>query len=249
MAKLICQYHKLGNTEKRVKISDNALTEWQVLCRDCPCIFPSRFTVIWSLRLMSEIQQIKSELVAIKDLFARVIQIIPAFNLTDPAVLPYGLKPHTRSVSWIVEQVIVQQAKYHATNLGLDAVDIDLPDTCLHDCVIHMDGKPFYVNVKITNARGKRNKNDISAVEKLYMQYKTNTTYRLIYAVFGFTFQNTKVSFVQGYTHTFSPQFLPIYVNPRNDKLQAYYEADPEYRTRSKFLRLLQANSTSITLT
>ena len=45
------------------------------------------------------------------------------------------------------------------------------------------------MNIKITNAKGRANKNDIAAVEKLYMQYATNSEYRLTYAVFGFTFQ------------------------------------------------------------
>ena len=44
------------------------------------------------------------------------------------------------------------------------------------------------------------------------------------------------------------PQFLPIYVNPRNDKLQAFYQASLEERTRDEFLSLLQQNSTSIVL-
>ena len=41
-------------------------------------------------------------------------------------------------------------------------------------------------------------------------QYKANPDYRLIYAVFGFVFANTTISFVQESIHTFSPQFLPI---------------------------------------
>lgn len=151
-------------------------------------------------------------------------------------------------MSWIVEQVITQQTKYHAKQLNLQNVNIDLPDTCLHDCVIQMDKERLYVNIKITNANGRANKNDISAVEKLYMQYSTNSKYRLIYAVFGFTFQNIQISFAKDYLHVFSPQFLPIYVNPRNDKLQAYYKAEPIYRSRKEFLRLLKDNSTSIDL-
>lgn len=102
------------------------------------------------------------------------------------------------------------------------------------------------MNIKITNARGRRNKNDIAAVEKLYMQYRANPGYRLIYAVFGFTFDNTTISFENDGIHTFSPQFLPVYVNPRNDKIQAYYHADPEERTREEFLELLQMESMSI---
>ena len=40
----------------------------------------------------------------------------------------------------------------------------------------------------------------------------------------------------------------PVYVNPRNDKIQAYYRAPPEERTRDEFLELLQSRSRSIVL-
>ena len=198
---------------------------------------------------MDEIDLINAELEAVRDLFVRVVQIIPSFDITNPEILPYGLKPHTRSVSWIAEQVIVQQAKYNRGALGINDVDFSMPDTSLHDCIVEgVSDEKYYVNIKITNARGRRNKNDIAAVEKLYMQYRANPDYRLIYAVFGFIFDNTTISFVNDSIHTFSPQFLPVYVNPRNDKIQAYYRAEPEERTRDEFLELLQTASRSIVL-
>ncbi|CAN5678858.1 hypothetical protein BH24ACI2_BH24ACI2_01460 [soil metagenome] len=95
---------------------------------------------------------------------------------------------------------------------------------------------------------GRRNKNDISAVEKLYMQYTANPNYRLIYACFGINFQNLTISFQKEAVHVFSPQFLPIYVNPRNDKIQSYYHHEQIYRSRQDFLRLLRENSRSIVL-
>ena len=184
-----------------------------------------------------------------RDFFSRVVQIIPSFDIANPEILPYGLKPHTRSVSWIAEQVIVQQAKYHRQSLGVADVDFSMPDTSLYDCIVlKSPAEQYYINIKITNASGRQNKNDIAAVEKLFMQYKANPDYRLIYAVFGFVFANTTISFVQESIHTFSPQFLPVYVSPRNDKLQAYYHARPEERTREEFLELLQVNSRSIVL-
>jgi len=183
-----------------------------------------------------------------KKIFLDVIKIVPSFDLTDAKILPYGLKPHTRSVSWIVEQVITQQAKFNAKKLGIDSVDIDLPDTCLHDCIVVLHGIKYFINIKITKASAKPTRNDISAVEKLYMQYVANPDYRLIYAVFGFDFDNINISFVADSVHLFSPQFLPVYVNPRNDKIQALYKAEPHFRTRSEFLELLKAQSTSIAL-
>lgn len=200
-------------------------------------------------KTVDEIALINEELATMKDFFVRVAQIIPSFNITNSRILPYGLKPHTRSVSWIVEQVIVQQAKFNRRRLGVGDVDFSMPDTSLHDCVItEGDTKKYYVNIKITNSATKQNKNDIAAVEKLFMQYKANMDYRLIYVVFAFLFNNTEISFVKESIHAFSPQILPIYVNPRNDKIQAYYHASPEERTRDEFLRLLQSRSTSIVL-
>ena len=195
-----------------------------------------------------EIDLIKQELSIIKDFFLRVVQIVPNFDIADPKILPYGLKPHTRSVSWIVEQVIVQQAKFNSAQLGVRDVKFDMPDTSLHDCIVlQNEFEKYYVNIKITSST-RRNKNDIAAVEKLFMQYQANPNYRLIYAVFSFSFNNTRISLLQDSIHTFSPQFLPIYINPRNDKIQAYYDAPLEERTREEFLTLLRDNSTSITL-
>jgi len=198
---------------------------------------------------MNEIQTIKKELKAVKDFFLKVTDIIPNFNVTDPSVLPYGLKPHTRSISWIAEQVITQQAKFHRKTLEVQSVDIDMLDTCLHDCIIIKNSrKKLYVNIKITNAETKANKNDIAAVEKLYMQYKSNPNYRLNYAVFGVKFNNTEISFCKDAIYVFSPQFLPIYINPRNDKIQSYYQAEMQERSRESFLTLLQQESKSIVL-
>jgi hypothetical protein len=196
----------------------------------------------------NDLKIIISELEIIQSIYQKLLLILPSFDITNKEILPYGLKPHTRSVSWLVEQVITQQTKYRAKNLGIDDVGIDMPDTCLHDCEIKINNNVYYVNVKIHNVEMKDNKNDIAAVEKLYMQYAANVNYRLIYACFGIKFRNINIQFDKEYLDVFSPQFLPIYVNPRNDKIQAYYHHEPEYRTRKQFLDMLQKSSKSIVL-
>ena len=195
-----------------------------------------------------EIEGIKSDLKYAEELCRDLLNILPSFDITDKKILPYGLKPHTRSVSWLVEQVIVQQMKYHAKELGIKDVNFELPDTCLHDCEIFSNKKKYFLNVKIHNIKGKENKNDISAVEKLYFQYVANPQYNLIYACFGIDFDNIQVNFDKNYLAIFSPQFMPIYVNPRNDKIQAAYHHELILRTRVQFLELLKKNSKSITL-
>lgn len=93
-----------------------------------------------------EILQIQEDLVFIKTLYKKLVQILPKFNVADRTVLPYGLKPHTRSVSWLVEQVITQQTKFRKQELGIDEVNFDMPDTCLHDCEIYV-GKKFITSM------------------------------------------------------------------------------------------------------
>lgn len=196
-----------------------------------------------------QVKEIIEDMNFVKGIYKKLITVLPSFNITDEKILPYGLKPHTRSVSWIVEQVITQQTKYRAKQLGVEDVNFDMPDICLHDCEIKVGKKTYYVNVKIHNVAMKEHKNDIAAVEKLYMQYTTNPSYNLIFACFGIIFKGINISFDPDYLCMFSPQFLPIYVNPRNDKIQAYYHHEPIYRTRTEFLEELRVSSTSIILT
>lgn len=188
------------------------------------------------------------ELKNVKNICKKLLEILPNFSITDERILPYGLKPHTRSVSWLVEQVIVQQMKSHSKELKITDVNFDLPDTCLHDCVVICGKKKYYINVKIHKVDGKENKNDISAVEKLYFQYTANPEYDLIYVCFGIRFENVKVNFDKNYITAFSPQFMPIYINPRNDKIQAIYKHELIMRSRKEFLQLLKKNSKSIIL-
>ena len=195
-----------------------------------------------------QIEEMLRDIEFVKNMYRELLTILPSFDITDEDILPYGLKPHTRSVSWLVEQVITQQTKYHAKELKLDEVFFDVPDTCLHDCQIRRKEKIYYINIKIHNIEKRENKNDIAAVEKLYMQYSINPDYNLIYACFGIKFRNVNIEFDSDYLRVFSPQFLPIYVNPRNDKIQAYYHHQFKLRTRKKFLKLLEKNSKSIIL-
>lgn len=192
--------------------------------------------------------QLLEDIKYIKSLYKHLIRILPSFDITNKDILPYGLKPHTRSISWLVEQVITQQSKYHAKELRITDVDFNLPDTCLHDCIIKTNHKNYFINIKAHNADGKENKNDIAAVEKIYMQYTANKDYNIIYVCLGIHFNDIHITFDPNYLEVFTAQFLPIYVNPRNDKIQSFYKHTPIYRSRVQFLNELKNNSKSIAL-
>ena len=187
-----------------------------------------------------EVQVIKDELKFITTIYKKVLDFLPSFYITDSSILPYGLKPHARSVAWLAEQVIIQQSKKHMKHLGLKEVFFDLEQTSLHDCQINTYEAKYYINIKIHNIKKKENKNDIAQAEKLYLKYKQELDYRLIYVCFGIDFEGIKISFNKNYLHVFSPQFLPIYINPRTNKLQATYHHKVTLRTRLEFLELLR---------
>lgn len=173
--------------------------------------------------------------------FSKLIEEIKGFEVVGNKLLPYGFKPHTRSISWIAEQVILQQAKVKSKKLGFKKVKFAEKDTEVFDCIITSNNnQKIFVNVKVTNVDGKRNKNDISAAEKLYNFLIDHDDLGVFYVVIGIKFKNTKVKFIKDKIFTFNPIWFPdIYVNPSNSKLQAYYDTKPVERTKKKFIELL----------
>lgn len=189
-----------------------------------------------------------ADIAFVKSVFTQLLELLPSFEIASKEHLPFGLKPHTRSVSWIVEQVITQQTKYHHHELGLTDVDFNMPDASLHNCILSVGQKKYWVNVKIHDMGKRHNKSDIAAVEKLYKQYRDFPNYGVIYVCFGINFRSNVIEFDPDYLKIFSPQFMPIYVNPRNDKLQALYNHERELRSRDAFLDMIVKKSRSIAL-
>lgn len=61
--------------------------------------------------MKEEIKSIVEDIQFLEDVYRNLIAMLPSFDITNKKILPYGLKPHTHSVSWIVEQIITQQTK------------------------------------------------------------------------------------------------------------------------------------------
>jgi hypothetical protein len=186
-------------------------------------------------------EQIKDIIKFLSTAFTKLVEEIKEFEVARDGLLPFGFKPHTRSISWIAEQVVLQQAKIKAKKLGFKDIIFSKQDTDVFDCIIiDNSSRKIFVNVKVTNIEGRHNKNDISAAEKLYNFLVNSDELGLFYVVLGIKFENTKVKFIKDQIFTFNPICLPdIYVNPKNAKLQAYYDAEPVKRTKKEFLELL----------
>lgn len=200
------------------------------------------------MSLITEKTLINLEIAFIKNLFLSTVNLIPSFDITNPKILPYGLRPHTRSISWIAEQVITQQTKFNAKKLGIDDLDFDVPRNYLHNVILRKDEKAYFVKVKVHLGKGKYYKNTIAPTAKTFMQYKSNHNYRLIYATFGINYQNQIVTFENHLLNVFSSQFLPFSISPKTDKIKAFFQHKPVYRTRNEFLNLLAEKSVAITI-
>lgn len=198
------------------------------------------------MSVKAEIKLINQELSFVKEIFIKTVNLIPSFNITDSKILPYGLRPHTRSISWIAEQIIVQQAKFNAKKIGIDKVFDNISQNYLHNIVIEKNKKKHYVKVKVHLGNGKNYQNTIASTAKLFMQYDTNLSYNLIYATVGINSQNQIVRFNEKAINVFSPQFLPISINPKTGKVIGFFQHTPIYRNRKTFLDLLAEESTAI---
>ena len=199
--------------------------------------------------MQDEIKQIIFDLGIMRDLFSRVVKMVPKFDVVNPEILPYGLKPNTRSVSWIIEQVIVQQIQKNLDVLGIQSINYDISEIGLHDCeIVDLSGRKHFVNIKITKTKKKQRrwKNDIAAIKKLYDEYTALPYYNVIYAICEFDFDNTIVDLKAKNVTVFSPQFLPLYINMKNGKLQAYYDAEWTLRTRDEFIEELKTAVNSL---
>ncbi len=199
-----------------------------------------------------DIALVKREVDDVKQVFTKALKLFSSFDVTTAEALPYGLKPHTRSVSWLVEQVVCQSIRANDSEIGISEVNYELPDTELHDIEFVSQGVRYYVNIKSHQVDKKANKNDISAVVKLYERYRDVPDYRLYYACIGIRFDtahaNRRIHFEETDMIVFSPQFLPLYVNPTNDKIQAFYSHTPEFRTRDEFMEALRESSKTLRL-
>lgn len=193
--------------------------------------------------LQTEVNLINKELEIVKNIFLETVNLIPSFDITDSKVLPYGLKPHTRSISWVAEQVIAQQAKLNAGKLGITDVDIDFPDADLIDCVIVKGENRYPVNIKIFQIPSSNSINDIASLTRLYEFYNESISNRISYVCFGFEFNNVSVKLSTDVDNliVFSPQFADkFYFNLGNNKVQFKYKHTLAIRNRSEFLQILK---------
>ncbi len=194
---------------------------------------------------MSNGKSIQTDIDILQKSFYHYTKKIKKFQILSKKLVPDGLPPHTRSISWLVEEVILQKAKH--TQLRKIAKVIQASsDIKVHDCEIILNGRKIFVNVKITQtSKEEGGNNDFNKALRIYQFLKNHPNARLFYVIIRFKFQNNVIRFInEPPTVIYIPWIRKFSVNSSNHHLQANYYASPEKRTTKKFLKELWKNKT-----
>ena len=213
-------------------------------------------------------EQIKKDIKLLQSSFnyitknvGRGTSIRDGFQIIDPALVPEGLPAHTRSIAWVIEEVVRQAGNRleksdpnYKKITQFDEIkkwesDIDIIDYL----ILLVGSEKIYVNVKMHNIEKKEGKNDINQGSKVFAHFKSDPDFRFYYCVVNFEFTgktNTSISFTKEQpTIFYIPWVKDVYVNPKNGHLQATY-AKKDYSPKNvgSFLDLLekQLNKTDV---
>jgi len=190
----------------------------------------------------NKIKEVNQELESIFTEF--ITRKVSYFEVLKKKYLPEGLKPHTRSICWLAEQVILQNVKKLNSEFGLS--DFEYPDSDISpwDAKFKISkilpNKDIFINIKVTDSTKPICKNDIGSVKTLLNFYHQNKSPLLYFIVIRLKFENNVIRFVRPVTVRYYPWIKNFVVNPRNEHIQSIYEVDVEERSIDEFLEILK---------
>jgi len=186
--------------------------------------------------------------IKLEEMFSTLItDIIPSFEVLRKEYIPYGLKPHTRSICWLAEQVILQNVKNNLHRLG--AEDYGDPDSDISpwDAKFKLQNilndEKIFINIKVTDSTRPIRRNDIASVKTLLNFYRQDINRPLFFVVIKLKFNDNKIDFTGSPIVRYYPWIKDFVVNPRNEHIQSIYEVDIEKRSTEEFLHLLKTKA------
>ena len=185
--------------------------------------------------VVSAYEEVVSAKNMIDILFREFIDAVPKFQVMNESYVPDGLNPHTRSICWLAEQVILQNTRRLPR---LDWLEDPESDISAWDARLQFKGPehpPIFINIKVSSSK-KRQKNDIASVKKLKQFYDEHPDALLFFVVIRFEFDNTWIHFERTPIVQYYPWMKGYYINPRNHHIQANYDCGDEYRTLDQFI-------------
>jgi len=169
-----------------------------------------------------------------------------SFEVINPeSKIPLGFKKHTRSISWLAEQLITQHLETNQKKYDLEFFETSKTDISVYDFKIKFKDikELIYVNSKITWIQQKKQRNDMSSIKKLFKFYEEHKNVKLFYLIFPFEYfgpKGNKIKFLENVTCGEYIKMKDFYLNPRNEHLQAFYEVENVDRTYSEFLEIIK---------
>lgn len=187
---------------------------------------------------MGNWSSIKSDIILLQKSFHIYTKELKKIKILSNKLVPDGLPSHTRSISWLMEAVILQKAKYkklkHISNVIINKSDIQV-----YDCSLMINMRNVYVNVKFTQ-EDKNNTNDFNQAFRIYDFLKKKPKSRLYYVIMKIKFKNNIVKLIdKPPTVIFAPWIQKFSVNIKNKHLQANYYGEMKKRSTKQFLILL----------
>lgn len=188
---------------------------------------------------------IEKSLNVLNSTFQRFVENKEYFEVCQEKDLPYGLKPHTRSICWLAEQVINQDLKKNKTEYKIYEIQEPDSDISAWDSKIIFNGEknPIFINIKVTDISKPVRRNDIASVQKLITFYEENPKALLFYVALKLKFNNRKIQFVGHPIVRYYPWISEFVVNSRNHHIQSYYECKMIQRTVEEFVSQIKAKA------
>jgi hypothetical protein len=171
-----------------------------------------------------------------------VFRKIGEFKILDERLVPYGLKPIARSISWLVEQIIVQNLKKYKDECGLISVRDPPHALAQYDCILLPKGeqREYYVNVKTSLTTTDESGNfDISKAPKLVQLYEQIPDLVLLVVIARVSINGVWIRFAK--PTIFNVAWVPnIYYNRANHNLQSTADGTQLRRSNEDFVNQLK---------
>lgn len=187
--------------------------------------------------------------------FSAVANSFDEIELLTAKQAPHGLMEKARTISWLVEQIYVQNLSDSADEYGLSQVSVPSDDLIVYDLKITVpeDDITYYANVKTGLISSSGNKNDVSKSSKLarffHEQSGKKSVLLTIPVRVDFNGGDREIILREDYISVHNLQWVntkDIYVNPSNKNLQCSFNKSPETRSKSEFLDLLLHGSSGM---
>lgn len=178
----------------------------------------------------------------IKTTIDNTIGQIGSFYIIEPRVIPEGLKPIARSVSWLIEQAVVQNLRRYKDINNLESV-IDPPhNLAQYDCIMKYNNDPmqYFVNIKTSlEQTSDTSRFDISKAQKLIDLYEQNPDLILVLAIIKIDISGSQIIFRDSIV--FNVAWISnIYYNRANHNLQSSSNGNRVVRSNNEFVRILR---------